>query len=122
MRESALKIRTPSQVLDEQAQLLHEATRGVITGDVRTQQQGDRILVQFRVLVPSLNNYRLDLFYIRQSAGQYPATLVQEWGKRTTILCSDHEELETAVVDYLGTPAVQQIVAGLLAQTGRAAV
>ena len=118
LKDQAQKIRTPHQILLEQASLLDEATGGVLRADVSIEEAVHHgTAVNFSVYVPTLNNYSVRLFRVLHPVIQYPATLYGDWADQKSIKCSSHQELEAAVIGYLETPALQNIVAGLLAQT-----
>ena len=120
LKEEASKIRTPTLILRAQAKMLSEATRGVIRGRVDIEEGVSAAILKFSVYVPTLNNYEVVLFGVRQPVTQYPATLVPEWGEIGPVKCENDEELEEAVVDYCEGPDLQRIVTGLFAQAGQA--
>ena len=123
LREEASKIRTPVLILNRQADMLHEATDGVLRGSAEVEGGLGRAetTVAFSVLVPTLNNYVVRLFRVRQPVTQYPAILLPEWGEGIRpVNCEDDERLEAAVIDYCECPDVQKIVSGLLAQARQA--
>ena len=123
LKDEALKIRTPVLILNRQADMLHEATDGLLRGSAEVEGGLARAetTVAFSVHVPTLNNYAVTLFRVRQPVTQYPAVLLPEWGEGIRpVNCEDDERLEAAVVDYCEGPDVQRIVSGLLAQTRQA--
>ena len=122
LKDEASKIRTPVLILNTQAEMLSEATEGLIRGSVDVEEGPDyaETTVAFRVYVPTLNNYAVRLFNVRQRVTQYPATLTPEWGEISSeVECENDVELEEAVVAYCKGPKVQKIVSGLLAQAGQ---
>ena len=123
LKDAASKIRTPILILNRQADMLHEATDGLIRGSAAVEEGPDYsgTSVGFRVHVSTLNNYEVRLFNVRQPVTQYPATLIPGWGESTRqVKCENDVELEAAVVAYCGGPDVQKIVTGLLAQARQA--
>ena len=123
LREEASRIRTPILILNAQAEMLEEASSGLIKGsiDVREDRSLGRTTATFAVLVPRLNNYMVRLFSVSQSMTQYPATLKPHWGESVdSIKCENEIELEAAVDRYCRRAEVQKIVTGLLAQAGQA--
>ena len=123
LKDEASKIRTPVLVLNTQADMLHEATDGLLRGSAEVAGGPGPVgtIVAFRVHVPTLNNYVVTLFRVRQPVTQYPATLMPEWGEGTgPVTCEDDVQLEEAVVAYCGGAAVQEVVTGLLAQARQA--
>ena len=80
LREKALKIRTPRQILGEQSDLLYEATNGVLRARIEVgESSGQMSQLRFTVLVPTLNNYTVGLFSVYQAVTQYPARLIPDW-------------------------------------------
>lgn len=120
LKDEALKIRTPTLILRKQAEMLDDATGGMIRGNVDTQERGDTAFLKFSVYVPTLNNYQVVLFMVRQPVTQYPAILLPEWGNEEPVECNNDEELEAAVFDYCERPELQKIVTGLFAQADQA--
>ena len=120
LKEEASKIRTPTLILRTQAKMLSDTTRGVIRGRVDIEEESNAAFLKFSVYVPTLNNYEVVLFGVRQPVTQYPATLVPEWGEIGTVKCENDAELEEAVVNYCEGPDMQRIVTGLFAQAGQA--
>ena len=120
LKDEALKIRTPTLILRKQAEMLDDATGGLIRGNVDTQERGGTAFLKFSAYVPTLNNYRAVLFSVRQPVTQYPATLLPEWGDRGAVECNNDAELEAAVFDYCKSPELQKIVTGLFAQAHQA--
>lgn len=123
LKDEASKIRTPVLILNRQADMLNEATDGLIRGSTDIEGGLDRAetTVAFRAHVPTLNNYVVRLFRVRQPLTQYPALLIPEWGEGIgPVECENDERLEAAVADYCGGPDVQKIVSGLLAQARQA--
>ena len=53
-------LRTPAQVLREQAVALHDATEGKLHGQVESSPD-QNIVVRFKIIVPSLNFYSVTL-------------------------------------------------------------
>lgn len=120
LKDEALKIRTPTQILREQAGFLSDATDGVLRGEISTEERGGQTLVTLSVYAPTLNNYSVDLLKVRHPVVQYPATLYSDWMDRRPVKFGSPEELEPAVLACLEGPELQRIVAGLFAQTGGA--
>ena len=118
LKEEASKIRTPMLILRAQAQMLSKTTDGLIRGRVDIEDDG--MLLKFSVYVPTLNNYEVDLFGVRQPVTQYPATLEPEWGDTRPVKCETDAELEEAVVEYCEGRDLQRVVTGLFAQAGQA--
>ena len=119
LKDEALKLRTPTQILQEQAGFLQDATGEVLRGRVDIQEgSAGSLRIKLEVYVPTLNNYSVALLGIYHPVTQYPATITSDWVNERPIKCESHDELEAAVADYLERPELQNIVTGLFAQTG----
>jgi hypothetical protein len=73
MHRSTLK--APVAILREQASILGERTRNVVTAEVRPyrSQQSTKLFFAFNLVAPALNNYSLSLFTISHEPTQiYP--------------------------------------------------
>lgn len=103
--------------------MLAKATDGALRGRVETDNDYgvDTTIVRLSIIIPALNNYHIVLCKVHQSATQYPAIFVGEWGKkREPIGCDSAEVLESTLLEYCESAELQQIVAGLLAQADQA--
>lgn len=72
LKNEASKIRTPILILNAQAEMLYEATDGLVRGSVDVEEGPNyaETSVVFRVHVPTLNNYFVGLFNVRQPVTQ----------------------------------------------------
>lgn len=75
----AVNVRTPVQILREQAALLRERTNGTLDARVEVSkvndQDGDgRVFWDFVVVAPALLNYRYKILTIGQPTSFYPVT------------------------------------------------
>ena len=67
---------TPIAILRTQATLLGQKTQGLLRGDVRVTNEKGKLLLNFDVVAPAVNNYRFTLLSVRHPRGaSYPATL-----------------------------------------------
>src|SRR5580704_15217123 len=65
---------TPVTILKEQAALLGEKTRQLVTGEVATPATGNLFVHHFYIVAPTLN-YKYELFSISHGVSFYPTTL-----------------------------------------------
>jgi hypothetical protein len=84
---------TPVSILKQQAALLGEKTRQLVTGEVTTQTSGNMFVHYFFIVAPTLN-YRYELFQIKHGINFYPIAL--EHLKQTARI-----ESEAAFLDKL---------------------
>jgi hypothetical protein len=112
------KINTPKRILQEQAQILADATQHLLVGDVRATGQGDSIIVRLNIVAPTLNNYRVNIVRVKHDALAYPA-LVFNALDSTDVLgtyCNDEQALRQKLSEILGSEKVHSVVKSLLSQ------
>jgi hypothetical protein len=68
-------VRTPKTVLEEQAALLTEATKGLLVGRVLDETQGESFHYDLAVIVPALNNYKYTILSVIHSLKIYPVRI-----------------------------------------------
>jgi hypothetical protein len=112
-------VRTPKEILMEQAQLLTEATDGVLVGNVESQSGSTtRLFIHdFDVTVPTLNNYSYTLLRIRHGVAMYPVR-VEASDPSTSKDCPNEEEFISTVGSILSSSAVRFILSRLRSQAG----
>jgi hypothetical protein len=117
LKQKAAELIPPVVVLREQAQLLTEATEGVIQGEVETSEAGGGGLRHDLVIrVPSMNNYKVVLLYAIHPAVLYPVNVDAPSRSAPAKRCNNKDELSQGVVDILSEDASQKLVTALLAQ------
>ena len=116
LKQHASELVAPIAVLREQAQLLSQATDGLIQGAVDSETSGKYVTVALTAYVPAMNNYSIVLLTVRHDVLLYPATVISPWADTPNRRCNSKQELEEAVVAALSDDAIQKIVASLLAQ------
>ena len=67
---------TPVSILREQAALLGDKTKQLVTGEVQMSTTGNLFVHSFYVAAPTLN-YRYELFRVQHPAAFYPLVLAQ---------------------------------------------
>ncbi len=103
---------TPVAILREQAALLGDKTRQLVTGEVQTTTVGTMFVHSFNVAAPTLN-YRYELFRVQHPAAFYP--LVLEQGQSTTQLRSE-EEFKSKLKEVFASQPTLNVVHSILAQ------
>lgn len=84
---------TPVSILKQQAALLGEKTRQLVTGEVTTQTVGSMFVHFFYIVAPTLN-YRYELFQVNHGINFFPIVVIHL--KQTARI-----ESEAAFVDKL---------------------
>jgi hypothetical protein len=112
-------IRTPTQVLKEQATVLTDMTRGVLQGEVSVSHGGGVFSLDLHIVVPALDNYRYVVARATHGIDLYPVTVTPGWkyNPKGGIVCADEGEFERELGTILSSEKVQHVVASLLAQS-----
>jgi len=112
-------IRTPTQVLKEQATVLSDMTSGVLQGDVSVNRTGDQFSLSLDIVVPALDNYHYNAAVATHGVELYPVTLRSGWdySKESRLKCADEREFEKALEQILSSEKVRRVIASLLAQS-----
>ena len=108
-------VRTPKTVLKEQAQILTEATDGILVGDVRESEIRGEFLIYLEIKVPALNNYTYTVMSVRHSIDMYPARVNAE-KPNVSQVCDNEEDFTGVVETVLSSDEMKTIVSRLLAQ------
>jgi len=103
---------TPVTILREQAALLGDKTKQLVTGEVQTATTGNLFVHSFCVAAPTLN-YRYELFRVQHPAAFYPLVLTQ--GQTTTQLKSE-EEFKNKLKEVFSSQLTLNVVHSILAQ------
>ena len=108
-------LRTPLQILKEQAAMLAKRTGGLVEAEVTTTTGADGDLRHlFRLIAPVLNNYRYLLFQIYHGPTLYPTGIVYHG---TRINVASDEELISQLRIIFSDDETRQIIAALIAQS-----
>ncbi len=109
-------VKTPESVLRDQAQILAEATQGLLDGRLEFSQKGSDFDIRFYIVAPLLNNFRYLVARV-----VYPATLfpVEVWGADELLAytCKDMDEFEEAIGRILQSENTRRAYSVLLAQS-----
>ncbi len=109
-------LRTPLSILKEQAAALTDDTRGLLVGDVKTDEDLDGYLdLTLIIRVPSLNNYSYSVLTYTQPITLFPGTMRSN-AFATSRTVKSEEEFMFNLKEALQSPAITMAVKGLLAQ------
>jgi hypothetical protein len=109
-------VRTPKTILEEQASVLTEATKGMLVGVVEDEPQSNGFRYTLNVVVPALNNYRYTILSIYHPLELYPLTLLTNMPIPSHM--ENEEAFETAVEKVLSSPDVRSALSHLKSQIG----
>jgi hypothetical protein len=111
----AAQVKSPSFILEQQANVLTQRTNGLLQGQVslsrHTPGRGS-FYISLLILAPSLDNYIYEVLSVIHEIPFYPATILAEEGE---VKCNDEEAFEKAVGAVLQSERIRKVVSGLLA-------
>src|SRR2546428_606499 len=111
-------IRTPKQILKEQAVALSDMTKSMLYGDVGVQNTRDQFLLTLRIVAPALENYTYDILSVLHPLEVYPLKVWPSWSSSANAKeCVNAESFETALTEILQADRTRRVVAALLAQS-----
>lgn len=121
---SASPIETPASILRSQAAVLGRLSDGRLVGQVVSTTAGQNGLRhEFRIVVPALGNYAVEIMYLQHGAGLYPASVfwTEESGSTMFETAYGSENLKEALRRIFQSERVRKIMALLMAQIQAAA-
>ncbi len=106
------KLTTPLAILKEQAALLGEETKQLVTGEVVTGVLGPLFVHSFYIVAPTLR-YRYELFTASHAINYYPLT-VQFANQKTSL--NNEDDFRAQLKTILSDPHTLNVVHSILAQ------
>jgi hypothetical protein len=103
-------IRTPLSILREQAAALGPRTKNIVEAKVETTVIGGYFVHSFSLVVPSLDNYKYELFDVRHEPDLYPVRV------DTFTDLANEDAFKTWLRERLSSERTRKIVNNLLAQ------
>ena len=108
-------MRTPYDILREQASKLAQITNGLLEGRVWQSAHGETFVGGLDIVVPVLDNYVYSLLEIRHPLDFYPLTFVDlSTTGGTSTECRAEEEYLDCLRGVLSSKRVQRAIASLL--------
>lgn len=114
------EIRTPTQILKEQAAFLENMTKGVLQGDVTVRRSHNNFELELTIVAPAIDNYRYVVVSASHNLGMYPVSVVPGWDKYNTkqrVECANETEFESALETLLSSDQIRRVVTLLLSQS-----
>jgi hypothetical protein len=108
-------IRTPKTILEEQANLLTEATDGMFVGTVEDQPRMNGFHYSLNAVVPALNNYKYEILEVFHPLEIYPISLLSERPK-VSVAIKTEEDFEAMVEQVLSSADVRSLLSKLKSQ------
>ena len=112
---SLAEVRSPKMILQEQASLLTDATKGVLVGVVALYARSPDFHYTLDIIVPALNNYKYQIFEVFHPLAIYPIRLSCERPRVDEELGSE-EDFEKAVERVLSSNEVRDVLSMLKSQ------
>lgn len=110
-------VRTPKNILMEQASFLTNATDGLLIGQVDDERTSvPHFRYSLEVRVPGLNNYIFTILAIDHFLDLYPVEVYLTFKRETVITCHTQNEFESLLKENLASKDVRLILSRLLSQ------
>jgi len=111
-------VRTPEQIIKEQASELTRLTNGKIIGFVNPlgTSKKNQFSYALGIRVPTLNNYQVRIVMISHELGFYPTDIVSQLHSDTTydVVAGNEKEFNTALEAILKSKEARDILSSLL--------
>ncbi len=118
---------TPVTILRKQAALLEKKTNGLVVAEVRSgidynsnvsvisRGQEVPLLHSFYLIAPALENYRYQLFRLKQSIDLYPIEVSA--GPIDDVTVENEQQLEETLKKIFASEKTQKVIQSLIAQS-----
>lgn len=108
---------TPVTILREQASLLGPKTNQIVKAEVVSHPAGGAAFIHvFYIVVPTLDNYKYELFRVTHTVTLYPATFASPDQNE---LASNEDQFRQILRTILGSEGTRRLINALLAQVPR---
>ena len=111
--ETDIPVKPPVALLHELGQELEKKTQGLLTFSVIKGRRHETFLFDFRIFVPSLNNYSYDVFSVEHGFALYPLKI--SFNNNTIDIVNEEILVETFKAIF-ADPKIKRVINGLLAQ------
>jgi hypothetical protein len=112
-------VKPPIAILKELANALARKTKGLLVGKIEqttfSDDSKDEFILRFYITVPSLNNYRYEVFNITHDIDFYPLKIESSNGELSG-KDKTPEELENTLKEIFLLSQIKKVINGLLAQ------
>jgi hypothetical protein len=99
-------------LLKDQAELMRARTRGTIAPQVQSTGDGDKLRITFTLVVPVLDDYRFQLFWLRKGLDDFPLDLHDGSTSRAV---TSMDALEAELRDLFGRQETLDVIEKLIA-------
>jgi hypothetical protein len=121
------EVRTPIDVLREQADQLTQQTKGLLVGVTKTRAldlihkltDGTDLAISLEIQVPAMNNYEFSLLTYNQPVTAYPGRLVSRL-QEDGVMINDEAMLVDTLKQILTSADTRRVIGSLLSQAANA--
>lgn len=111
-------VKTPTEILKEQAVMLTSLTNGILNGSVSVEGHGKHFDIILSIIAPAIGGYKLDILRVEHDLNDYPVEIINLIDdQRREHYCSDEQELLEALGKILGSEQIRRIIRSLVAQS-----
>lgn len=115
------EIVSPASILNEQASMLTEHTKGVVVGSVRSVQPrkpGNVVAAELIAYVPALNKYSLRIIHVEHAILSYPCNCMSNYIEpvRGFVEVADQSEFESILKAVLTNEKLLEFISNLISQ------
>ena len=112
------QIRTPKTILVEQANILNQATKGVVRAEVASSGAGPapNLSHALNLVAPALGNYTYTVATVIHDINIYPCKLLNPIVNRVED-CADEADLKRKLAAVLSDPKTLRVIESLLSQS-----
>ena len=106
-------VRTPLQILREQAAALGPKTKNLVEAEVSSSSQGDKFQHRLDLVVPTFDGYRYHLLTLIHDIKLFPVTVYYPINEALSLQVRSEDELNSALQKALSAEQTKQIISRL---------
>ena len=110
------RVRTPRDIMQEQADIFNKATKGVVRAEVDQAAIGSEIILELDLVAAEINNYRYTLTRVQHKVTLYPAE-IYALGTEDYWEVENEADFTRTLGDILSSASTMQIVSALISQS-----
>lgn len=117
--EDVPKITSPRTILTEQANILADKTKNLLTAQVKSGTSSDgKIILYFAIVAPLLSNYSYRLFHLYHKVFYYPCDIV--FDNKIIAGIQDENDLKEKLKSIFASTTTKNILTSLIGQSKEA--
>lgn len=114
--ENIATVRTPKEILSEQASHLYIATGYKLQGQIRERSSGSKFLVSLDIVAPALDNYSYEVLRAIYDLDVYPVN-VRDVANGKDYEVKNEKEFLDVIEKILSSPEVHKVISVLISQS-----